>query len=277
MDNKFTFISASTLSLAAFAQLFSCTFENYFYPMVMTAQSLSNRVRTEQLDLFRSVVLLVDDEPVGQATLGLRGTSAWCGGFGIIPEYRGKGLAPELLAEFMNQAREAGAKHLTLEVLEKNTPAQKLYAKAGFQHERDLRLLKWQRVSQATVQTQKHTIKPADMAELMSNFHLLHPVSPAWSRDLASLMLIPNLLRLSHIKEGALQGYVLFTEKDGVVRIYDLAAKENTIAENLLTNLQASAKEIQSINEPDDSSLSLAYDRCKFQEFDRQHELKLAL
>jgi ribosomal protein S18 acetylase RimI-like enzyme len=58
-----------------------------------------------------------------------------------VPEQRGKGFASVLLTEFLKRAREAGAKSLSLEVLEKNVAAQQLYMKAGLQRQRDLRLL----------------------------------------------------------------------------------------------------------------------------------------
>jgi RimJ/RimL family protein N-acetyltransferase len=273
------FIPASSLSLESFADLFTRSFENYFYPMTMTAATFATRLRTEQLDLHHSVVLVLNDTPIGQATLGLRGDKAWCGGFGIVLEHRGKHFASALLSEFLKQAREAGAKSLSLEVLQKNTVAQGLYASAGLQRQRDLRLLEWKRDSNPSGEKMLEplAIQPVNMPEVVSNFHRLHPVSPAWQRDLPSILLQHNLLQLTCTKRSELQGYVLFTAKDNIARIYDLGANESDSAKMLLSGLQSHYKEIYSVNEPTDNPITAVYDMCNFREYDRQYELGMAL
>ena len=75
--------------------------------MAQTTEGFAARVRNEQLDLYRSVALMMGDRPAGQATLALRGERAWCGGFGIVPEFRGQRLGPPLFAELV--AQKAGA------------------------------------------------------------------------------------------------------------------------------------------------------------------------
>jgi RimJ/RimL family protein N-acetyltransferase len=279
MQNDIRFIPASSLSLESFATLFSHSFENYFYPIILTSESFATRVRLEQLDLHCSVVMLLDDTPVGQATLGLRGDKAWCGGFGIVPEQRGKHFAPALLDELIRQARDAGAKSLTLEVLQVNKAAQHLYAKAGLQHRRDLLLLEWKRGdTQAKQETSDSVImQSVNMAEIISHFYRLHPTPPAWQRDLARLILQRSLSQLNYIRDDELQGYVLFTIKDDIARINDLGSSDVNIAKILLTNLQMHYKEIYSVNEPSDSPITAAYDTCGFREYDRQYELVMDL
>jgi RimJ/RimL family protein N-acetyltransferase len=279
MSDNLRFIPASSLSLESFADLFTRSFESYFYPMTMTAATFAIETRLEQLDLHHSVVLMLNDTLVGQATLGLRGDKAWCGGFGIVPEQRGKHFASALLAEFLKQTREAGAKSLTLEVLQKNIVAQRLYASAGLQRQRDLRTLEWKRDSNPSQEKtlEPLAIQPANMLEIISNFHRLHPVSPAWQRDLPGLMVRPNLLQLTYTVQGKLQGYVLFTAKDDIVQIYDLGAREEDIAKRLLSSLQSHYKEIHSDNEPTDNPITAVYDACNFREYDRQYELGITL
>jgi RimJ/RimL family protein N-acetyltransferase len=273
------FIPASSLSLESFADLFTRSFENYFYPMTMTAATFAIETRLEQLDLYHSVVLVLNDTPIGQATLALRGDKAWCGGFGIVLEHRRKGFASALLAEFLKQTREAGAKSLTLEVLQKNIVAQRLYASAGLQRQRDLRTLEWKRESNSSGEKRLEplAIQPVNMLEIISNFYRLHPVSPAWQRDLPGLIVRPNLLQLTYTVQGKLQGYVLFTAKDDIVQIYDLGAREEDIAKRLLSSLQRHYKEIHSDNEPTDNLITAVYDVCNFRESDRQYELGMAL
>lgn len=52
--------------------------------------------------------------------------------FVVAPSFRGRGIAAALLARLAETARERGCCKITLEVLENNHRARKLYAKAGF-------------------------------------------------------------------------------------------------------------------------------------------------
>jgi ribosomal protein S18 acetylase RimI-like enzyme len=279
MNDTTRFIPASTLSLEEFAHLYTRSFENYFYPITLTAAGCATRARTEQLDLHRSVVLMLNEAPVGQATLALRGESAWCGGFGIVPECRGRHLASPLFSELIAQARDAGAKTLVLEVLTQNTAAQEVYFNAGLRRVRETRLLKWKREPSQTEQATPGATgtKPADMCEIVSCFYRLHPVSPVWTRDIHYLICRSGLLQLDHIEDGNLQGYVLLSAQDGIARIYDLGARDVNIATALLTSLQAQYRELHSVNEPGDSPLTAAYDQCNFRDYDRQYEFKMVL
>ena len=56
----------------------------------------------------------------------------------VRPEFRGRGLATQLLESILVEARHLGATSLTLEVRRSNIAAQRLYAKAGF-HEHSVR------------------------------------------------------------------------------------------------------------------------------------------
>ncbi|KFN02046.1 ribosomal-protein-alanine N-acetyltransferase [Bacillus clarus] len=52
----------------------------------------------------------------------------------ILPEYRGQKLGDALLKEVIEQAKELGAKTMTLEVRVSNEVAKQLYRKHGFQN-----------------------------------------------------------------------------------------------------------------------------------------------
>jgi GNAT superfamily N-acetyltransferase len=50
----------------------------------------------------------------------------------VLPAHRGRGVGPRLLAAVERKARDLGCCRLTLEVLENNGPARRVYAHAGF-------------------------------------------------------------------------------------------------------------------------------------------------
>src|SRR5215216_4288567 len=140
MTKQITFVSATSYSLDALGDIFTRSFENYFYSGTTTAAILSGRVRTEQIDLQHSLVMQVGGDQAGIALLGLRGDRAWCGGFGVMLPFRRRGLAHKLAAAMLDQARQAGVYGCGLEVLTRNQAAISTYLRAGFKLVRDLQV-----------------------------------------------------------------------------------------------------------------------------------------
>src|SRR5689334_21906148 len=186
------FVPASSYTLDALAEVFTRSFEAYFYPGTTTAATLAARARIENLDLHHSLVMRIGDEPAGIALLGLRGDRAWCGGFGVMLPFRGRGLAHQLAAAMIEQAREARARQLGLEVLTRNERAIKAYKRAGFQQRRDLLIFEWRRPEEQPEPRTPNLVSPAvtvvEPAMLLAHFQALHPVTAAWQRDLPSLL-----------------------------------------------------------------------------------------
>lgn len=273
-DPQFT--SAATLSIEALADLFTRSFAAYFYPGTTTPQALSRRVPAEQIDLFHSPVLLAGGEPAGLALLARRGERAWCGGFGIVEPQRGRGLAHALADALIRQARAAGARRLTLEVLTRNQVALRVYGRAGLQITRRLLVLSW-RPGEAD-QPAAEALDPAEPADLvLGHFAGLHPAPPAWQREPAALLALPGLRGLALREGGALLAYAIVQGDAEGTRIYDLGARDGPAAGRLLAALQAGAASLLSINEPEGSPLTAAYLRAGFLVADEQHELELPL
>nr|MDP9106671.1 GNAT family N-acetyltransferase [Candidatus Eremiobacteraeota bacterium] len=98
----------------------------------MNAESFRAHVERNAVDLARSRRWTVDGALSGVVLLAFRGERAWIGGFGVVPEFRGRGLARSYLGETLAIARASGANSLELEVLTHNAPAVRLYERAGF-------------------------------------------------------------------------------------------------------------------------------------------------
>lgn len=278
MSATIRFVPASSLTLDAFAEIYTRSFADYFYPMAQTTEGFAGRVRTEQQDLYRSVVMLADDVPAGQATLALRGARAWCGGFGIVPEFRGRKLGRPLFAEFVAQARLAGAKTLQLEALTRNAPALSVYTGAGMRITRDLRLLEWVHASDSPLPASTNiSDQLADRVAITQCFQRLHPVYPGWGRELTPLLLHTGLLQLQLTQDNRITAYVLFWAKDGAAKIADVCAETPAQAAQLLAQLQSHYAKVTSSNEPADNPINTAFDQLGFREFDRQYELWMDL
>lgn len=276
MSNAIEYVPAAALSLEALAELFTRSFEQYYYPATVSAQDLAWRVRVEDIDLWRSLVLRADGEPAGVSLLAIRPACAWCGGFGVIMRHRGQGLAHGLAAATVASAREAGAPRLKLEALTRNERALKTYARAGFRLTRDLLIVEWRRAADQPAPPAPVDVIEADGRALLRSFDALHPHEPAWQRDLASLL-----------TRAPLQGYVLGDVAhprayalvqplgDDVGRVVDLAATRPEDAAPVIAALQARFERVSSVNEPEGSPPARALLAAGFAEVDRQHELEI--
>jgi RimJ/RimL family protein N-acetyltransferase len=271
-----TFTPAAGLSLDALADLFTRSFADYFYPGITSTQTMARRVASENIDLLRSVVLRVDDEPAGVALLARRGERTWCGGFGVTLSYRGKGHAHALAEALIEEARESDAARFSLEVLTRNERALKVYERAGLRIVRRLLILSW-RPDDGWSPGAHDALEPADPAELvLRHFAALHPTPAAWQREPAALLALPELRGLALRENGQTMAYAI-VQGEGALRLQDFAARDQGTAARLIAALQATAGGITSVNEPAESPLTPAFLRAGFVVADEQHEMTTEL
>jgi GNAT superfamily N-acetyltransferase len=132
---------SSEFSLADVASVFTASYQGYFVPFTVDEKQLGYMVDVFDLDLDRSLVAVERESLVGVANLGRREESTWLGGVGVVPSRRGAGVGESLTRALLDQAREAGAREMVLEVIVENAPAIALYEKLGFERTRKLEVL----------------------------------------------------------------------------------------------------------------------------------------
>lgn len=280
MDDAPQFLPAAAFSLDTLADLFTRGFAGYFYAATISAEMLSNRVRADQIDLARSVVMQVEGTLAGLAVVALRGDQAWCGGFGITEPFRGRRLAVPLAEAMLAQARAAGARRFSLEVLTRNAPAIAVYRQVGFLHQRDVRIMRWVRDAHAAPAELAYagTLVEAEPRALLAHFDAFHPVPAAWQRDLPALLVRGGLRGLALLEDERPAAYVLFQSADGAhAQIADMGATRTEGARVVLHALLQGYTSVASTNEPENSALTAAFDTLGFAEIDRQHELAIDL
>ncbi|MDD5263972.1 MAG: GNAT family N-acetyltransferase [Candidatus Bipolaricaulis sp.] len=100
------------------------------WPVIRLVQAISPDLR----DVIRGYVAEENGAVIG-ITIAQREpkTSMWyIGTVGVLPEFRGRGVARELLGKTLAMMRERGGTSARLGVIDGNTPAQSLYQSMGF-------------------------------------------------------------------------------------------------------------------------------------------------
>ena len=127
-------VSADAFPIDELAALFTNGYEGYYAPIAVDGATLSAFIEWWDVDLTRSRVALVRNEPVGIANLAIRGNRAWVAGLGVVPAYRRSGIGRALMKAILAQA----PRTVTLEVIDQNEPAIALYKQLGFETQRTL-------------------------------------------------------------------------------------------------------------------------------------------
>lgn len=141
MPPDVSLVPASRYHSAALAELFTAAYEGYWFPIRLDAAAFEELAETLDLDLDASAVAVASDgRPVGLAMLGVRGGEGWVGGMGVVPDRRRAGVGERLLRALLDRARARGLRQVTLEVLEQNDPARRLYERLGFRRTRVLEI-----------------------------------------------------------------------------------------------------------------------------------------
>jgi ribosomal protein S18 acetylase RimI-like enzyme len=129
-----TIVPADTIELAELAALFSAGYAGYYVPVHVDEAAFALMVDAWDIDLRRSCVALDGNERVGVALLGTRGERGWIGGLGVVPGARRTGIGRALMEAVL-----AGAPaDVSLEVIEQNERAIRLYTSLGFERTRIL-------------------------------------------------------------------------------------------------------------------------------------------
>src|SRR5687768_15628820 len=97
-----TYDAPTNVPLDVLTSAFNRGYEGYVIPIQLNESQLRGHITQNDIDLGTSRVAFDGDTPVGIAFMGRRGTTAWIGGIGISPEYRGQGVGRQLMLEVID-------------------------------------------------------------------------------------------------------------------------------------------------------------------------------
>ncbi len=247
---------ASEFSLAELTRFWNLGYTDYFSPVTFTEPMMESWIKAGDFDLDRCLVQLDGDALVGFSMLGVRDDRGWIGGFGVAPDYRGKGVAYSLFADHVSRLAGWGMKHVQLEVLVQNW-AWKVYAKAGFAITRRLSVLKGALHGAGAAAAQ------AAPLELLAHSDRLHAEHPAcWQRQVPHLTksMPETAVGLYTGPLSAPTGFVIGASNGSAVRLTDAAAESSDAATALVQGLADlfPAQGIVVLNEPEGSPMHAA-------------------
>lgn len=163
----------------------------------LTEESLLKRCLKNGLVFERSVGAFAGKRMVG---FNLVAIDTWKGvlsaldaGTGIVPEYRGKGLARQMFDFALPPLRDLGVKQYVLETLRDNIPAFKAYERAGFRvtREEDVFDLEVKKAAFGTKSGMEVDINPMT-EDILDQFIVHCDREPSWENSFASIKRIED-------------------------------------------------------------------------------------
>ena len=139
---KLTIQNLEQTGLNTIIATFNEAFTDYYVKINLTQDQLIQKMTLENIRLKHSAGAFDGDQLVGLILSGIdtKGglKTAYNGGTGVLPAYRGKGITPQLYSFLIDHYRQEGVQRGLLEVIEANDSAIRSYEKVGFRKLREL-------------------------------------------------------------------------------------------------------------------------------------------
>ena len=253
---------ASTRSHAELAAVFTAGYEGYYMPVAIDESAFSFMAGTWDYDLDSSLVAVDGGDDVGFCMLGVRGTSGWIGGVGIVAGRRGEGIGEQLMRAIEGGAASRGIEQLWLEVLVQNEPAIRLYEKLRYRVVRELEV--W---SLEELVLDEHDVASAPVADVVGR----SSQRPPWQRADVAVMRQDGVRALVG-GDGAL----VYSSGNGVASILQAAGDADAIRA-LIESLPAGTTGVRYLNGPESDPVNAALEALGGTCVARQHEMLLEL
>ena len=273
------------------AQTFDEAFADYYLKSTRKAEEwLYNRMVKNAVEFDYSVGAFDGDRMVGITLIGIDDwqgqMAAFDAGTGIVPDYRGQGLARQMFDFAVPKLRERGVTKFLLEVLQVNEPAIKAYERTGFSVTREFDCLGLER----------KTFTPGKSCELeieikalpqgqVKNFHNFADWQPSWENSFATIARIPD--------DVLINGAFLGDECIGLIAYYPLLNWIMTLVvkpehrrrgvaasllSNFIENFNGEVPQINLVNvDRSDAGMLWFLKKMGFKLFTSQYEMELEL
>jgi ribosomal protein S18 acetylase RimI-like enzyme len=158
----FDTVTAFNYPLPDLVRFLNQGFEGYFVPIHIDTVAFLTMLRKDGIDLTASRVLIAEERPCGIALIARRGWTSRLAAMGIAKERRSRGAGSWFMEQLVEEALQRGDREISLEVIEQNEPAVKLYQRSGFQTVR--RLIGF--IRKEAEEKEMDTLKEIDLREM---------------------------------------------------------------------------------------------------------------
>jgi ribosomal protein S18 acetylase RimI-like enzyme len=180
-------------------------FQDYFVTLSPDFEVHQKRWKNAGVDLSLSYGAFENEKLVGFVLIAPKFPHAFNLATGVVPEARGQKITKSLLEKVKNNLKNAGYQELTLEVIQENKRALRVYQESGFSIRRSL--LSYKGILEIEL-----------------------PKIPEASYDLKNYSLKREHLELSHYKPSFEQSFDILSHRANEIELHELRMKDKLLA-----------------------------------------------
>jgi ribosomal protein S18 acetylase RimI-like enzyme len=275
LKREFTFSTLENIQTAEFIEVFNSAFAEYFIKIEINERNFANKIRLENICLEKSVGAFLDEKMVGFILVGIENENSYNGGTGVLLNARGQKLTEKMYEILLPKLKADGFTLQTLEVINENFPAIKIYEKLGFQTIRTLVCLKGKiNVSEINRKVEIREIEEIDET-LFSSFC---NAKPAWQNSFSAIARTRDLHKIiGAFIENKLVGFLIYNQI-GRIKLFavDNNFRHQKIGQTLFSQFDKKETVITNIDANDRESV-LFLRKLGLEIFLRQFEMNLTV
>lgn len=276
----FTYKSLKDVSQVETIRLVNDVFKDYIVPIDWNLKTFEKDVREYSISLDDSFICYDDGNPIGFSIISYRGELGRIDSIGVLPKYRGKGIASEIIYRTIETLKWKGIKKIILEVESNEKRAINFYKKHEFKEKRNLVSFNL-KINKKEDYNYKYI--EADNIWLKENSFLAKTNlkrKPNWQRHPQTLEKSENRYNIEKVLEwGYTIGYVVWGENEDNSYIVDASPIDDTTPYNefikdVINRISQKYDSISVIGVPENDPLYKALLDNGFKDFLNQIEME---
>ena len=247
--SEITFSTTTEIGIAALARAANAVFQSLPYEHepfpVPPPEDFAANYRVYNADLEHSVVARDGGKIVGIAVLARRGQRAYLVDFGVVPEFRRRGIGRSLMEVFLEEVRRTGActVELAADAGKTANPAVRLYEGAGFRTVRKLAALS-RSAGEVALLNAAVDVRSCDVDAVVGWYGGERSEQPLWERELTSLLAETDARALLAAGGGE-RAFLLYCSRPSIetIELFHLGLAAGAEADDVRRLLVAVARE----------------------------------
>jgi len=220
--NRIRFNLLSQKDLPSLHQAFKSAFDNYSVNLNTSLDALNFRMKCIGAEMDTTMAAWYNDE-VAAFIINAIGNdngikTAYNGGTGVIPAYRGNRLSADLYLKGFEYLKQNGVEQCLLEVISNNIPAFKIYQQLGFEVSREFNCYKGGKIKERNGNKDIHFLTVKDRLPDWSLYASWYDFKLCWQNSQKSVIRnYDNQTIIEAIHRTKTVGIVIFESLNGKV------------------------------------------------------------
>jgi len=275
-----TYETLKNVQTSTVIDLVNDVFKDYVFPVSWNLETFEKDVKENSISSEDSFIAFSDGKPVGFSIISIRKDVGRIDSIGVTEEFRGKGLASEIIYRTIEILKWKDIKRIILEVAESDERSIRFYNKHGFREKRELASFFKEKGTEPNPNYKYEQTTSDVIYEMAIEAKFKFKRKPNWQREPITIKLSENRYNYDIINDHNKKcGYVVWGFNKDNCYIVDASPTEeiytfDTIIEDITSKLFEIKDRIILVSVPEDDPLHNALIHNNYSTFIKQLEME---